>query len=62
MNFEPQAHTEYKELPWKFRELISELFPIKMQTGQIQQNKQILDESIVNYYERFEKKLNNILA
>lgn len=30
MNFEPQAHTEYKELPWKFRELISELFPIKM--------------------------------
>ena len=56
MDFEPQAHTEYKELAQKLLELIPQVFPKRKKGPEIHQCKQRLDGSVLDYYERFEKK------
>ena len=57
MDFEPQAHTEYKELAQKLLKLIPQVFPKKKKKDQteIHQCKQRSDGSILDYYERVEK-------
>lgn len=55
MNFEPQAHTEYKELAQKLLELIPQVFPKRKKGPEIHQCKQRSDGSVLDYYERFEK-------
>ena len=65
MDFEshsPQAHTECKELAQKLLKLIPELFSKTEDWTKIQQCKQRPDESIPDYFERFEKTFKQYLA
>ena len=58
MDFEsciPQAHTECKEWSQKLLEFTPEPFPKTVDLTKIQQCNQRPDESILDYYERFEK-------